>query len=288
MSDQKSLPFQSFAFTLIEDRRPRAAFRMTAADGGMYELHVEKGSAANPVSKFTRTVPLDVARRLKDALQDIGVFSWAEEYGNASGGVSRRWTVNTVFKEGVFSVASKGGSEVPPGFDAMLEELYRLDFPRPAGGSGVGHAASGSGSGAGAGGIGGSGVGAEGFGDFAGMLGASGMGGIGGLSAGDLGAYNAARGLSGSLDALGKFGGNVGGVDFSQLVDMMKNKGVDGLDSSEMGKLLGEAGSNPEAFQRRMREEFRHMSPEEQNRLLDALAATGAASRAWWERFLRG
>ena len=99
MTDQKTLPFQSFAFTLIEDRRPRTAFRMTAVDGGMYELHVEKGSAANPVSQFTRTVPLEVAQRLKDALQDIGVFGWAEEYGNASGGVSRRWNVNTVFKE---------------------------------------------------------------------------------------------------------------------------------------------------------------------------------------------
>jgi len=126
-----ALPFHSFTFTLIADRKPRAAFRMTALTGGMYELHVERGSASNPTSQFTREVPLDVAQRLKDTLQELGVFGWDESYGDAKAPGSRRWSVNTVFKEGVFAVASKGGSDVPAGFDDMLEELYRLDFPRP-------------------------------------------------------------------------------------------------------------------------------------------------------------
>lgn len=125
------LPFHSFTFTLIADRKPRAAFRMTALESGMYELHVERGSASNPTSQFTREVPTDVAQRLKDALQDLGVFGWDESYGDAKAPGSRRWSVNTVFKEGVFSVASRGGSDAPATFDAMLEELYRLDFPRP-------------------------------------------------------------------------------------------------------------------------------------------------------------
>lgn len=131
MPEDRTLPFHSFTFTLIADKRPRAALRMKALDEGMYELHVEKGSASNPTSQFTRKVPLDVAQRLKDALQEIGVFGWDESYGDASAPGSRRWTVSTVFKQGVFSVASKGGSDAPVGFDAMLEELYRLDFPRP-------------------------------------------------------------------------------------------------------------------------------------------------------------
>lgn len=131
MADEKALPFHSFTFTLVADKRPRTAFRMKALEGGMYELHVEKGSASNPTSQFTREVPVDVAQRLKDALQDIGVFAWDESYGDTAAPGSRRWSVSTVFKEGVFSVASKGGSDVPPGFDDMLEELYRLDFPRP-------------------------------------------------------------------------------------------------------------------------------------------------------------
>jgi hypothetical protein len=40
-------------------------------------------------------------------------------------------------------------------------------------------------------------------------------------------------------------------------------------------------------MQKRMKEEFRHLSPEEQSRMLDALAATGLATREWWERFFR-
>jgi len=130
MPDQP-LPFESFIFTLIADKRPRTMLRMTAKDGGLYELHVEKGSASNPTSQFTREVPLDVAQRLKDELQGIGVFGWEESYGDTTAPGSRRWSLTTVFKEGVFAVSSKGGSDAPAGFDAMLEELYRLDFPRP-------------------------------------------------------------------------------------------------------------------------------------------------------------
>lgn len=131
MPEEKALPFHSFNFTLIADRKPRAALRLRAVEDGMYELHVERGSASNPTSQFTRQVPTEVAQRLKDVLQDIGVFGWDESYGDAKEPGSRRWTVNTVFKEGVFSMSSKGGSDAPAGFDAMLEELYRLDFPRP-------------------------------------------------------------------------------------------------------------------------------------------------------------
>lgn len=133
MPEEKTLPFHSFTFTLIADRKPRALFRMKALESRMYELHVEKGSASNPSSQFTRALPLDVAQRFKDALQELGVFGWDESYGDTAAPGSRRWTVNTVFKEGVFSVSSKGGSDAPAAFDAMLEELYRLDFPRPDG-----------------------------------------------------------------------------------------------------------------------------------------------------------
>lgn len=124
-------PFHSFTFTLIADKRPRTAFRMKMVEDGMYELHVEKGSASNPTSQFTRQIPVEVAQRLKDALQGIGVFGWAESYGDSVAPGSQRWSMSAVFKEGVFSVASRGGSDVPLGFDEMLEELYRLDFPRP-------------------------------------------------------------------------------------------------------------------------------------------------------------
>lgn len=249
---EQPLPFHSFTFTLIADRRPRTAFRMMARDNGLYELHVEKGSASNPTSQFTRDVPVDVAQRLKDALQDIGVFGWDESYGDTAAPGSRRWSVTTVFKEDVFSVASKGGSDAPASFDAMLEELYRLDFPRPEGGKPSGASMR-------------QGVG---LGTALNSMGSMGLGSIGGMSAGDMGAYG----------AVGK--GGFGDVDFSQLGDLFA--------SGDMADMLADMQKNPQAMQQRMKDEFRRMSPDEQNRLLDMLASTGMASRAWWERFLRG
>lgn len=125
-------PFHSFSFTLVENRRPRTSLKMTIAQDDMYELRVQKGSATNPSSQFTRLVPMDSAERLRDVLQSAGAFGWDESYGDAAAPGSRRWTMSVVFEEGVFSIESKGGSDVPPGFDELLEELYRLDLPRPA------------------------------------------------------------------------------------------------------------------------------------------------------------
>ncbi|MBQ9004474.1 MAG: hypothetical protein IJ087_21770 [Eggerthellaceae bacterium] len=125
-------PFHSFAFTLIEDKRPRKSLRMTVGEEGMYDLQVQVGSAANPSSQFTRRVPVEAAERLRDALQAVGAFGWDESYGDDTAPGSRRWMMSVVFEEGVFTMESKGGSDAPPGFDDLLEELYRLDFPRPA------------------------------------------------------------------------------------------------------------------------------------------------------------
>lgn len=225
MSETQS-PFYSISFNLLEDRRPRCAFRMLDNGDGTYELHVEKGSAANPLAQFTRTVPASVAARLKDGFQDAGVFSWEESYGDLPTGPALRWSLSVVFKKDVFSVTSKGGNDVPAGFDLMLEELYRLDFPRP-----------------------------------------------------DEPAKNAGVPIPAAGGA---------GVDFSQLAHLMGEGGMQGLDPSEMVDLLSEAGSNPQAFQQRMRDEFRHLPADDQERMLDALASAGFASRAWWERFLRG
>ena len=93
---------------------------MKRKENGMYELHVERGSAANPSSQFTREAPVATAQGLKDALQEIGVFAWDESYPDLPGAPARRWTLSTVFKKDVFSVSSKGGSDVPVIADAML------------------------------------------------------------------------------------------------------------------------------------------------------------------------
>lgn len=251
-------PFHSFAFTLIEDKRPRTSLRMTALDNGDYELHVQKGSAANPSSQFTRKVPVETVERLRDALQRAGAFGWEPSYGDNTRPGSRRWTLSIVFEKDVFSLESKGGSDVPGGFNELLEELYRLDFPRTTA-SGNATKAGGPTSATG----------------LSSAINAMGAGSFGRMSAGDLGAY-AATGTGPASD--------LPGVDFSQIADELKD-GLPGLDARDMQDLLAQAQSNPEAIRKRMREEFQHLSASEQERMLDALAATDMATREWWRRF---
>ena len=237
---RRNPPFEKLVFTLAQNRVGRKMFRMKLTPQG-YELHVERGSASNPSSQFTRMVPQETAQKLKDALDALGVFSWDEQYGDAAAPGAMRWSLNTVFKEGVFSVASKGGSTTPANFDALLEELYRLDFPRPEGAAKAPATTP-----------------------------------IQPSSA-------ASRMISDAMKQTG--------VDFSSLPAGMGDalsamlgdlKSADALDA------LSAMRRNPQEIQQRMKDEFAHMSPDEQNQLLDALAQTGMASRAWWERFFRG
>ena len=225
MAEARQTPFHSFSFTLIQNKMPRAAMRLSLHEQDMYELHVQKGSVANPSMQFTRLVPDQVAVRFHDALRNAGVFGWEESYGDTRAPGSLLWNLSLVFKEGVFSITSKGGSDTPPGFDDVLEELYRLDFPRP-------------------------------------------------------------KTVQATVNP--QMAGDSLGMDFDQLANFMEGSGLAGFDSAQMAALLSEARTNPQALQNRMRQEFRLMPKDEQEQLLDALAASGMASRAWWERFLRG
>jgi hypothetical protein len=240
---RKNPPFEKFTFTLVQDRLGRKLFRMKLIDDG-YELHVERGSASNPSSQFTRVVPQETAQKFKDALDILGVFSWDEKYGDAVAPGKMRWSVNTVFKEGVFSVASKGGSDVPAGFESLLEEMYRLDFPRPDAGSSASAK--------------------------------SPVSPIGKTSAASSAISNVMR---------------QSGLDMSALPEGMAsafNESLGNLSSADALDALSQMRRNPQEMQQRLKDEFNHMSPDEQNKMLDALASTGMASRAWWERFFRG
>ena len=92
------------------------------------------------------------------------------------------------------------------------------------------------------------------------------------MSAGDLGAFASTGGA---------------GFDFSRIADSLEG-GLAGMDAREMQELMSQMQANPQAMQQRMKEEFRHLSSDEQNKMLDALASTGMATREWWERFFRG
>ena len=242
-SARRNPPFQSISFTLVQDRLGRKLFRMKRV-GEEYELHVEKGSSSNPSTQFTRMVPQETAQRFKDALDALGVFSWEEKYGDASAPGSMRWSLNTVFKEDVFSVASKGGSDAPRAFDAFLEELYKLDFPRPEKATPSPAVAAKSPIPT---------MGAAGF-EMSNALRSMGL---------DLSSLPEGMG-----DALSQMLGSVSSADAIDAMSQMRR--------------------NPMEMQQRMKDEFSHLSPDEQEKMIDALSKTGIASRAWWERFLRG
>ena len=124
-------PFQKLIFTLNDRVNGRILFRMEQTDDGSYEMHVEKGPSTQLVTDFTRTVPLKTAEALRDALAGLGVFGWDEEYPDDLAPGTKQWRLKIVFQEGVYTQESAGGSNVPEGFDGLLEELYQLDVPRP-------------------------------------------------------------------------------------------------------------------------------------------------------------
>lgn len=274
MAAEKKHPFQSFSFWMIEGRRPRVSLRLAApaasqadgdgAAGELFTLTVQKGSAANPTSKIERQVPLAVAERLRDGLQRIGAFGWEGSYGDESSPGSLRWAMAVVFQEGVFSLEAKGGSDVPPRFGELLEELYALDLPRstsekPQGTAGVGRA----------------------IGNAMGVLG---VGSIGGMTAGDLGAYAATKGADRDFSYLGRlFGASDNGLP--EGLEGFGDFDPGAIDPQEAARLFAEMQQNPQAMQEHLREEFRQLPPDQQGRMLDALAGLGFASRAWWERF---
>ena len=60
------------------------------------------------------------------------------------------------------------------------------------------------------------------------------------------------------------------------------------VSSADAIDAMSQMRRNPMEMQQRMKDEFSHLSPDEQEKMIDALSKTGIASRAWWERFLRG
>lgn len=215
-------PFESFTFMTFETPQGRSLFRMSLASD-MYELHVEQGSAANPAVKFTRTVPRETAQKLKDRLGELGVFSWDEAPQASPRDNLAQWSLALVFKKDVFSVEARGANKVPAHFDDVLEELYQLDFPRPAAPKEPEAPA------------------------FDGMP-------------FDMGAMQ-----------------NLFGAD-----------GPNAYAFEQMQEALETMRTDPARFQQMMRDEFRALPVEQQEAFINALASTGMASRAWWERFLRG
>ena len=187
-----------------------------------YLLHVESGVGATTDQSFDRTVPRATAETLRDTLARLDAFNWQSEYGDNRAPGTRRWNLSIVFEEGVFSVQSLGGSDVPEGFDEMLEALYQLDMPRPE------------------------------------------------------------RIYTPAVE------GTMGVPDFSDLMGSMPAGGFDTQMLQQMQETLNMMQNDPAQFTAQMREEFAQLPRQQQDAMLDMLAASGMGSREWWERFLRG
>ena len=126
-------PFHSFSFTMTDKGIGRRVFRMKyQLESNDYQLHIEAGPSADPEQEFDRVVSRTHAEKLLGVLSDIDAFNWESGYGDTAAPGTLRWNTNIVFQENVFSLQSFGGSDVPAGFDDLLEALYQMDLPRPA------------------------------------------------------------------------------------------------------------------------------------------------------------
>lgn len=75
---------------------------------------------------------------------------------------------------------------------------------------------------------------------------------------------------------------------FEQMQRMMDSSGAGGAGLEEFQTVMRDIQENPQRMQELMRSEFRSMPAEQRNAMLDMLAATGLATRDWWERFFLG
>lgn len=89
-----------------------------------------------------------------------------------------------------------------------------------------------------------------------------------------------------AMAAPGAFAG--GFPDISALFAGAPAGGPDASMLAAMQQTFAEMQANPERFQQQLKDEFRSLPREQQDQMLDMLAASGMASREWWERFLRG
>lgn len=65
-------------------------------------------------------------------------------------------------------------------------------------------------------------------------------------------------------------------------------EGVGGFDMADVQRIMADMQADPQRMQEMLRSEFLSMPADQQNAMIDLLASTGFASRAWWERFFRG
>lgn len=76
--------------------------------------------------------------------------------------------------------------------------------------------------------------------------------------------------------------------DEEAMEGFLKSLDTSGFGGEDMMQAMRDAQLNPLRMQEVLRMQFQDLPREQQDAMLDMLASMGFASRAWWERFLRG
>lgn len=274
-SPQKSqVPFYSLDFTQITDDG-RAWISITYITNEMFEVKTEQGPHSDAITNEFRVNTASVAS-LRDNLAQIGVFGWNDTYDDAPLVPNLTWNLTIVFKKDVFSQTSRGGSDVPRGFDKLIHLLRQAGMPKPSNGLKPQARPQ------------------PGFAfpiDMSSMFG-GGMppsSGVNPVSFGTDGAgsqSSSGNSSQGNGESRGQNGANPHmPFDFSSMGSSpMFNEEM----IHQMEAALQQMREHPEMFQNEMRREFNMLTPDQQEQMLSFLSQTGIGDRTWWENFLRG
>lgn len=130
-------PFKAISFSFNDREHGRMLVRMKFVSeeerdphDQAYQLHIEKGPAQR-CEKVVRKASLAEASSLCEQLLEAGCFGWENTYEDNPANGTSRWMLNIVFEPEVFELHSRGGSDYPLGFDAMMEAFYSIGLPSP-------------------------------------------------------------------------------------------------------------------------------------------------------------
>lgn len=311
-SERPSAPFYQLEFTRITDGG-RAWIQIEQVDDEAFEVKTEQGPHTDVITNDFRVNTASVVS-LRDRLAQIGVFGWDDVYGDAPLVPNLTWNLTIVFQKGVFTQSSRGGSDVPVGFDDLVDLLEQAGMPKPSRGTRPESAPSagfsfpidmtqlfGGGSPMGFGfPMGGAPSNGNGT---AGANSSSTSGASGDIDENDIpkspsdikgdaasesdgtkdGANDASAQTGGSQNPYASGQGPMFGFGNMQGMPMLNDQMIHQMESA-----IQQLREHPEMFQNEMRREFNMLGPDQQEQMLDFLSQMGMGDRGWWENFLRG
>jgi|GEM_PF-6823061 len=272
-AQKSSAPFYRMEFTQITDSG-RAWIQIAQIDDEAYEVKTEQGPHNDAISNEFRVNTASVVS-LRNKMAEIGVFGWEEEYKDAPLVPNLSWALTIVFQKDVFTQTSRGGSDVPLGFDKFIHLLEQAGMPKPSKGTRPEANP------------------AAGPAGFVFPFDISALGGnmpfnpMGGNPGGSNPTENANNpSTTDNQDNSGETSNNSGvPFDFGAAMNSpIFNEEI----IHQIEAALQQMRDHPEMFQSEMRREFNMLTPDQQEQMLGFLSQTGIGDRQWWENFLCG